>query len=353
MRKTYLDGLRGWAAFIVLIGHLGPVFLLVNYKIPVLPFFMDGQLAVYVFFVLSGFVLSVGFFECGNPQILKALLIRRYPRLAIPVVFSCCLASILFLLGLMHNIEAGKLAQSPWLESFYSFNATLVGAVKFGAVQVFIDPAAPSYNAVLWTMIYELWGSVLLLSFFHLIRNKFAIAIGYALLSAVAIYFESPLIAFLYGAVLANIYSFSRGITSPKKGSIELVAISSFFAALLVSMLRTRFSYSPAFLSCMAFLLVGGVLFNSSLQKFLSNSVSNFLGHISFPLYLVHLLVICSWSSWLYIKLRTFGFTELGVAACVVSSTISISVFMAVCFSPVEQWAIRFSRSISNYVLRS
>ena len=92
MRKTYLDGLLGWAALIVLFGHLGPVFLIAKYKMYVMSFFMDGELAVHVFFVLSGFVLSIGFFESGKRIILKELLIRRYPRLAVPVVLSCLLA---------------------------------------------------------------------------------------------------------------------------------------------------------------------------------------------------------------------------------------------------------------------
>ena len=154
MRKDYLDGLRGWAALVVLIGHIGNV-LLSNQRPPVLPFFADGQLAVYIFFVLSAYVLSVGYLEKKDPNIPLALAIRRYPRLTIPIITSCTIAFFLVEIGAMVNIPAGALAKSPWLESFYNFPVSVESLLKFSLLDVYVDANAASYNAVLWTMRYE------------------------------------------------------------------------------------------------------------------------------------------------------------------------------------------------------
>ena len=80
-RVTFLDGVRGWASLVVLIGHLSYVAILstpilefnkdrllidiASYDIlgflsfVLVRFLTDGHLAVLVFFVLSGYALSI------------------------------------------------------------------------------------------------------------------------------------------------------------------------------------------------------------------------------------------------------------------------------------------------------
>ena len=66
MRIDYLDGVRGWASLMVLLfhafwetfGNVLPVF-----RNPVTAFLLDGHLAVFVFFVLSGDALSTAWFS--------------------------------------------------------------------------------------------------------------------------------------------------------------------------------------------------------------------------------------------------------------------------------------------------
>jgi hypothetical protein len=66
---AFLDGVRGWASLAVLIHHAREGFFrrsdspAQHWLLVVLG---DGSMAVHVFFVLSGFVLSVRYLESGN-----------------------------------------------------------------------------------------------------------------------------------------------------------------------------------------------------------------------------------------------------------------------------------------------
>lgn len=105
-KLLYIEGIRGVACFMVVLSHLALVFypglhekdLITNgiqqyiFDSP-LPFFYSGTAAVYIFFVLSGYVLTFGIMK--NKDILASIsmmTIRRYFRLAPPVVASCILA---------------------------------------------------------------------------------------------------------------------------------------------------------------------------------------------------------------------------------------------------------------------
>jgi hypothetical protein len=60
-RVVFLDGVRGWASLMVVLSHLLPCFLAITtpaYRHWYLTFVSDGNFAVYIFFVLSGFALS-------------------------------------------------------------------------------------------------------------------------------------------------------------------------------------------------------------------------------------------------------------------------------------------------------
>lgn len=335
----------------VVLAHLGPVFLLSTQKLPALPFFMDGLLAVYVFFVLSGYVLSIGYFETSSHGLLTALAIRRYPRLTLPILASCAIALLLVEAGLMHNIPAGALARSPWLESFYAFSTSLPSLLQFSLVDVYIDSKVPSYNAVLWTMQYEFWGSLTLLAALWCLRSPSWRIAGYAAATAACCYFASPLFAFVLGAALADATPRMTAVMSACPRCMAAASWILLVAALLIGMFRTGILWSPIALSLIAAAILAAMLLSTPMQFFLTGRFSLFLGRISFPLYLTHLLVICSWSSWLYIKLRGMEFSTWSVASLTLVSTAVLSVLAAMAFAPIEQAAIRLSRALSDVLL--
>ena len=90
IRLEYLDSLRGLAAYIVVIGHFFPDGRIKN--LPFLNLISDTKLAVAIFFVLSGVVLTNPKYNFNmNAVWLPVQLIARFFRLMIPVfaVASC------------------------------------------------------------------------------------------------------------------------------------------------------------------------------------------------------------------------------------------------------------------------
>lgn len=62
-------------------------------------FFYSGKAAVFIFFVLSGFILTKVCLREGNSPIkIFSMSIKRYPRLMIPVLASCLIAYASFYL---------------------------------------------------------------------------------------------------------------------------------------------------------------------------------------------------------------------------------------------------------------
>lgn len=351
MRREYLDGLRGWASLFVLFSHLGPMFLLSTKKMTSIPFVMDGQLAVYIFFVLSGYVLSIGFLEKGNPEILKSLAIRRYTRLTIPIIASCSIALILVSIGAMKNLPAGIAAESPWLESFYRFPTSTLDMIRYSIFDVYADKSANSYNAVLWTMQYELTGSMLVLGGLYALRGAKLRTVGYFISIAATTYLQSPLAAFALGVMLADLTCCRKTLSAKALVVLRRASWFTLVCALTLAMARTGFIASPAGLSLIAAVILASIICNPCIQKTLSTRISLRLGHLSFPLYLTHLLVICSASSWIYLSAAEQGLSRIEVSAITALSTVALSLFGAMAFAPIEHFAIRLSQRISNTLI--
>ena len=90
MRLSELDGIRGWAAFSVLLFHI--MWEVFGIKFPEFrnnytAFILNGPLAVYVFFVLSGEALSTPYRMTGKRSSVTRLALKRYLRLSIPIFF--------------------------------------------------------------------------------------------------------------------------------------------------------------------------------------------------------------------------------------------------------------------------
>ncbi len=313
------------------------------------PFFFDGQLAVSVFFVLSGYVLSVGFLERGNPGILTALAVRRYPRLTIPILASCLLAYVLIKIGAMHHVEAGRISGNNWLLSFYDFPVSLYSVLKYSTYDVYIAPDVNSYNIVLWTMRHELFGSMFVLFGLYVLRGRMLRSAGYFFSILVTVYYQSPLLAFVFGVMLADATPLLRDLETRNLGLCKILATVLLVPSLASIMIRPQYFISPVTMSSAAAIVLFSILIVPDLRSFLSTRVSIALGHLSFPLYLTHLLVILSASSWFYATVAGFGVPPVTLSVMTFIVTAVLSYLAAVSFAPVERFAISFSRHVSDF----
>jgi peptidoglycan/LPS O-acetylase OafA/YrhL len=162
-RYPELDGIRGFAAFAVLLFHFGPEAFgtaLPMLRSPWLMPWINGHRAVQIFFVLSGDALASACMRPDRGRALAQLAVRRYVRLTVPIGLSALIVYGLMRAGLACHRDAAILVQSGWLWGFLNFEPSATGLAFYVLRDVYTGFAAPQpYNGFLWTMAVELLGS--------------------------------------------------------------------------------------------------------------------------------------------------------------------------------------------------
>ena len=225
-RLPQLDGLRGVAAVVVVIFHFllafipsflphplafapneNPAETLRSFWLADSPvgILFNGPFAVYVFFVLSGFVVSNAAANRNNPVYLNVLF--RYLRLSIPTTASIILAWML--LGLFPDKVRSLNLVLPhnWLELIrQSPLPPLSFALTDGFLNVFKDGFS-SFNVVLWTMKIELFGSLAIYLVYGLVESRMRLAVLF--LASISCLLLSPLrmyLGFAFGVGLREVW---------------------------------------------------------------------------------------------------------------------------------------------------
>src|SRR5271169_2110795 len=113
-KVPYLDGLRGIAAMQVVLRHFVTGFMpdTAQHAWPPLRVLFDGHTAVYVFFLISGAVLTPSF---ARPGTFVGKLAKRMVRLGIPVAAAALFATGLIALFPDAHRQAAALTGSAWL----------------------------------------------------------------------------------------------------------------------------------------------------------------------------------------------------------------------------------------------
>ena len=347
-RLAALDGLRGWAALLVVVFHMswelfGTVFP--SFHVPLLAGLLNGDLTVSIFFALSGYVLTRHRWgRNDNPNIISTLL-RRYMRLELPILASVAVVLVLMLLGLNFAAPIGQLIDRvQWLETFTVVQPDVDTAIRFATVDVFKFVRLNEYNPFLWTMTIELWGSVIVLAasqwpFVQRLAIIGLFAGGYYLGKF------NPVGACLpAGALLAMLESWGLFFTAPPGRRGGLVFLGIFIAAIGLATWFHLAGFSPWATAPLGIVLVIAALRSPQLQAVLATPISRWLGHISFPLYLMQFPVLLSLVSWLIITAAAHNaltpLTAMGIAIVGVVA----SVAAAWAFLPIERFTLRLIR---------
>lgn len=371
----YLDGLRGICCFLVLIEHcinfykpdvrftemtgLGGVIRRVVSSTP-LNIVYSGDMAVYIFFVLSGFVLSLSFNKTRKHEYIFSGVVKRYPRIMLPVA-----ASMLFMYIVMELTDAfiGKAFGAEFLNILYQV------AYRIPFSHTILT------NYPLWSISYEMFGSFLVFSllaifgksnfrfiFYFLVMIYFFISLDKAHQD---IYEYSTYYAlFVFGVMLCDITNGGDIKINP------IIRLSLFLCGLLlattplprenVSQYIGAYSYLKVFsefnymqVSINAGVIGSMMLFTSILGsaisiKVLTTKVIMFLGKISFPLYLTHATVIYVISFILHRDYKEIGMVEFMISTAL---SVAISVPLAYVFEKyVDAPSIKIASKISNMV---
>ena len=320
-----LDGLRGVAAMIVVVFHI--LCLLYPFAVPSMtpgPIYLadtpigilwNGPFAVSIFFVLSGFVIAAA--AERRREMLVTNIITRYFRLAVPVCASVMLAWALLSLFPIAAMELGKVVSEPsrWLNYTYQGEIpSLSVAVMDGLVTNFLRGKS-DFNNVLWTMRIELIGSIGIFFIYWVCKGKTRIT--FLALSSIALsyFLYSPYVAFTLGALLYEAYV--RGIlknigkTLPYfalivgivlgaagQGATERLDLPVINWRLLVGDSK---GLVPVF---SATLIIFAVISLPGIGRIFSTPLPQWLGRISFALYLVHVPLLYTLVAATYVRME-------------------------------------------------
>jgi peptidoglycan/LPS O-acetylase OafA/YrhL len=296
-RYTELDGLRGLAALTVLGHHF-----LFMYGLPVgwleIPL-AAGHQAVMLFFVLSGFVLSLPYWNGRRDDSYSRYLVRRCFRIYVPYVAAVGLAVAGDLLFGRHHLPLAQWYYRTWQEPV---------TWRLLVDQLLISPGS-QINTAFWSLRYEVQVSIalpLLLALFSRVRLITGVILC-TVVAAVAslllgkglpdghFYLDTlryvPI--FMAGALLARDREKIRSLWNKMWPSMKMIfaVISALLYwgyehPLLVLLHIEAFHGSLTIFGACGLLIVA--LFAGKVRAALRSRICEYFGRVSFSLYLVH-----------------------------------------------------------------
>jgi len=382
-RAMYLESIRGIGAVQVLFLHCMVAFVpeltgfdqnqdVFNaiHKSPLFLFY-DGYTAVYLFFILSGIVLTFHF-GAGAPR--PSYILPRITRLMIPAAAAVLLGAVLKGIFGSVNVEAGAVLNSTGLKTLwlppdgagFVLKDAFVDAPWLGygpsstwswlKTGIAVDPMSVAYSAPLWTLSIELHGSVMLLLLCMLYRWRPRLWSAAMIVLAVLL-LRSHFLCFLVGHLIGvAMLKERRQWNLHPLVCIALIDVglylciseelgpNSVFAAIcrptalpiLPCLDHTQKIYGSMF-------LFSGLFFSKAIRDALENKISCYFGKISFSLYLIHWPIVFGLGSALFLALTPRLSTGLAVAITL-GCVVPICVGAAHLFSKIDGFAIRLAR---------
>lgn len=395
-----MDGLRGYAALQVVALHYCSAFIpplayistglsAYPWGLPLArtPFFflLNGYAAVWLFFILSGAVLTGAFGSA--PLALLPSVARRIVRLGLPMIGCIILGAIFYSIWPHAHEAAAQFTHSNgWLNAiapiitlpdilhqiifeglFFGYqNYSVFPATWLQALGIHLHNVNQSFAAPLWSLHIEFIGSLLILGLTaikELVGSRVHIAIA---LLVLVLLFPTPLSLFVVGHLAWPLTQ-----REARKDYLRYIGFFLIFEGIILcggavfpgmneafgffAKFHNLDSGSPLSVQFMVaeISLFFGACLVPDVQFFLSRSFSQTLGKLSFPIYLVHFPILFTLTSWLFLCF----FPHMGyVGAVVLAAAIGLGVtfLLAIAFEKwVDQPAIRLSHHVARFVRAS
>jgi peptidoglycan/LPS O-acetylase OafA/YrhL len=303
---------------------------------------LAGQWAVCLFFVLSGYVLSIRFFGPAakdTNQLLEAVVKRPF-RLGGLVLFSVIISVLLVLAGgYLNGAASAETYSIPWFRDLTP--PDLIRLKHLAAdLTLRLFAAGEKYNSPLWTIETELYGSFVTFGFLLLFRKSRLRWLGYV---GAMIYFRGTFYqGFLLGMLLADgMRNFPKAMERIRTSLIvwPLLLAGLYFASWPAyvpkgDLTGTIYGFLPTFTVVKgsysmlgAGLVFLAVLSSPRLQAVLSGRWFAFCGRLSYSVYVLHFLLLSSFSCWVFLHLHgRFSYNESSWLAAIVSVPVLVLV---------------------------
>ncbi len=314
-RQTSLDAVRGIAACIVVAGHF-------YFTVPdqwreqidgspwsiLLQPFHNGDAAVVIFFLLSGYVLALPYLR-GTHLPYPHYVIRRMCRIYIPFAVAILFSLLLFSLTSRQRV-AGV---SEWFNTLWPSASPGFPTLAGHFLMLGTAPDI-TLNTPMWTLVYELRISLVFPLLMILCRDtRVAMLASLVLLMASVMTLAalgqnnhpsqaaSAWITVLWTAEIAP-YFVTGLLLSKHRGEIgawwrrlpKSVRICLFAAPFAIFSVRPSFAYlrNDVLYDIGAAILIVSAVESRTLRAFLDTPIPQWLGRISYSIYLIHLPVM-------------------------------------------------------------
>ncbi len=318
---------------------------------------MNGNWAVCMFLLLSGYVLSLRYNETNDIKVIQDSFFKRYFRLTIPVLGTVLLVFILYRLGLFKSTHYPRtVPEFAFGKDLFTNDLSFLNSIKMALVDVPLY-GNNTYVPVFWTMDIELVGVLLLFTFImitHQIKHK---CILYVLFMLFLMYIgKSYYVLIFAGSLLAHYQDAIQRYSNKKIIFIAIFLVGLFLSgipnvsdealkhtwyAFTIGWSKISYMYVH-FLSCIlmftSFLVFGG------LQKFLTTKPILFLGDISYAMYLIHLPILFLLGS--NIMTSSKGTTHPFMLFVYCSAAVIVSSYLF--YRAIDKYSIQWAGKISK-----
>lgn len=256
---------------------------------------------VRVFFVISGFVLSIKYFQKEAYDTITRDVVKRYFRLMPPVLCTEVVVYILMRWGSFRNVDVANLTGSKeFLGAFNQFTPNLIGCIKEALFSVYLT-GSNDYISSLWTMRYEYLGAILVLSAICVFRKNPWRWLFYIVF---LIGFSNFYNYFVIGMLIADLYYNYDTVRIIKKYKIIHVGVVV-LGWLMVSMtdLNDSDKYSRVIWGIGIILFMLGFLSSKMIEKLFGNRLMRYGGRISYATYIVQWPIIETFSCGVFLAL--------------------------------------------------
>ncbi|WP_080118775.1 acyltransferase family protein [Bacillus cereus] len=366
-RINELDSIRGLAAITVVFGHFCLMLpsLPNSIKLSPLRFLWAGGEAVIIFFVLSGFVLSMALYHSKTNY--WGYLIKRFVRIYIPYYFWIFITFALFILFSPYEVTGLR----DWFYDKWQGPITKLDIMNHFVLlnNFFTD----NYNPVIWSLAQEMRISIVFPMLFLLFykqswKKTILFAMSFSLISiflnmlhigkaegfyngyADTLHFTSMfmvgMLLFKHQEELTQLYRSMKNLN--RKLLIALGVFLYLYSILIygLSSNDTTFLLKDWGVVIGVSIIIIMAMNNLKVKAILNKGVFVYLGEISYSIYLCHFPITMVLFKLLYAKIPILFLLILCIATTILCSIVSYHLIEKKCINWAKQRTTKFQKKV-------